>query len=602
MRPFRALAFLSIGCGTVSAVFNGVSVSLVVPLALALVGETPVPEGGPAIVTAMADAAERFLGGHTLASLALAVFAAVLCRNAALMLHSVAAHRAAYHLARRLRHDCLDLLLRVDLTFFSRASRGEILHVVGIEASATAQAAAELLMLASRLLTVSLFVGLLFFLSVPLTLLAVGLLAVVAPVNRVLVAHGRRLGFETFARGRDFTSALQETLNGMRETRSLHRESDRLRELNALVEARENTFWRFRLLHSGLAPLNDLLAIGALLGVAVLGNALLPGTLRALPVPLLLYLVVLVRLLPILLEVNRHLTTIRHTEGGMAAVRRLLDPSDKPFLRDGTRTYEGLHRGIRFENVTFGYPGEERPVLCGLDFAIPGGATVALIGASGSGKSTVADLLARFFDPDGGRILVDGVDLRELQIEGWRRALAVVSQDPFLFHESIAANLLQACPAASRAELEEATRRAQALDFIRQLPRGFDTVVGDRGERLSGGERQRIVLAQAILRNPDLLILDEATGALDSVSERLVREAVRDVCAGRTVLVIAHRMRTVEDADLVLVLEDGRIVERGTPAELARTGLRYRRFREEFHCRPDRGDNASAPLTPARIS
>ena len=600
MRPFRALAFLSIGCGTVAAVFNGVSVSLVVPLALALVGETPVPEGGPTIVTAISDATGRFLGGHTLGSLALAVFGAVLCRNAALMLHSVAAQRAAYRLARRLRHDCLDLLLRVDLTFFSRAKRGEILHVVAVESSTTAQAGAEFLMLASRMLTVLLFVGLLFLLSIPLTLLTATLLAGVALVNRLLAARGRRLGAETFARGRDFTSALEETLSGMREIRSLHRESDRLRELNALVEARENTFWRFHLLYSGLTPLNDFLAIGALLGVAVLGNALLPGTLRALPVSLLLYLVILVRLLPILLEVSRHFTTLRHSEAGMSAVRRLLDPSDKPFLRNGARPYEGFRREIRFENVTFGYPGEEQPVLRGLDFAIPCGATVALIGTSGAGKSTVADLLARFFDPDDGRILIDGVDLREFQLDDWRRALSVVSQDPFLFHESIAANLLQASPRASRVDMEEATRRTQALDFIQRLPRGFDTVVGDRGERLSGGERQRIVLAQAILRNPHLLILDEATGALDSVSERLVREAVRDACTGRTVLLIAHRMRTVEDADMVLVLENGQIVEQGTPAELARTGPRYRRFREEFHCRPEPGDEAAAPLTSSQ--
>jgi len=597
MHPCRALAVLSIGCGTVCAIFNGVSVSLVVPLALALVGETPVPEGGPAIVTAISDAVERFLGGHTLGSLTLAVFGAVLCRNAALMLHSVAAQRVAYHLARRLRHDCLELLLRVDLTFFSREKRGDILHVVAIESSTTAQTGAGLLLLASRLLTVSLLVGLLFLLSVPLTLLAAVLLAGVALANRVLVARGRRLGVETFARGRDFTSAFQETLNGMREIRSLHGERDRLRELDALVEARENTFWHFQLLYGGLTPLNDLLGIGALLGVAVLGNALLPGALGALPVSLLLYLVVLVRLLPILLEVNRHFATIRHNEAGMAAVCRLLDPYDKPFLCGGNRPYEGLHREIRFENVTFAYPGGKQPVLHELEFTIPRGATVALIGTSGAGKSTVADLLARFFDPDAGRILVDGIDLREFLLDGWRQALSVVSQDAFLFHESIAANLLQSCPTASRADLEEAARRAQALDFIRRLPQGFDTVVGDRGERLSGGERQRIVLAQAILRNPDLLILDEATGALDSVSERLVREAVRDVCAGRTVLLIAHRMRTVEDADVVLVLEGGRIVERGTPAELARTGPRYRRFREEFHCRPETGYDASTPPT-----
>ncbi len=222
-----------------------------------------------------------------------------------------------------------------------------------------------------------------------------------------------------------------------------------------------------------------------------------------------------------------------------------------------------LRQGIRLEGVGLRY-GAERPwVLRGIDLEIPRGRTVALVGASGAGKSSIADLLAGLYEPTEGRILIDGVDLRELDLASWQRRLGVVSQDTFLFNASLAENIGFGCPRASRSAIMVAAARAQAAGFIEQLPEGYDTLIGERGYRLSGGQRQRISLARAFLRDPELLILDEATSALDSASERLVQQAIEAFEREHTVLVIAHRLSTIVNADLIVVVDCGRIVERG---------------------------------------
>jgi subfamily B ATP-binding cassette protein MsbA len=192
----------------------------------------------------------------------------------------------------------------------------------------------------------------------------------------------------------------------------------------------------------------------------------------------------------------------------------------------------------------------------------------ALVGSSGAGKTTLADLIPRFYEPTGGKILIDGIDLPEFEINSLRRKVAVVSQDTFIFNTSVRNNIAYAIEGADEAAICEAARLANALEFIQEMPDGFDTVLGDRGVRLSGGQRQRIAIARALLRDPDILILDEATSALDSVSERLIQESLEKLSVGRTVIAIAHRLSTIVRADKVVVLEQGRIVEQGGYQEL----------------------------------
>jgi subfamily B ATP-binding cassette protein MsbA len=290
-----------------------------------------------------------------------------------------------------------------------------------------------------------------------------------------------------------------------------------------------------------------------------------PGVMTA--SALLAFLVVLMRMLPLIQGANTSRAEWAVYRGSLDRVADLLRPDDKPFLYSGRRRLEGFTDSIVFDDVSFGYePGQA--VLKNVSLRINRGEIVALVGGSGSGKSTLVDLLARFYDPVEGRITLDGHDLRDYYLPDLRRQIAVVNQHTFLFNDTVRRNIAYGRDGIPEERIREAAREAGALGFIEELPEGFDTLLGERGARLSGGQRQRIAIARALLRDPDVLILDEATSALDSVSERLVQESLERLMVGRTVVIIAHRLSTVEGADRVVVIEEGAVREEGSYRDL----------------------------------
>ncbi|MGE0856306.1 MAG: ATP-binding cassette domain-containing protein, partial [Hyphomicrobiaceae bacterium] len=235
---------------------------------------------------------------------------------------------------------------------------------------------------------------------------------------------------------------------------------------------------------------------------------------------------------------------------------------------------------VAFDGVTLTYPGRDVPAVADLALRVAPGETVALVGPSGAGKSTLLGLLFRFFDPSSGVVRVDGIDIRSVDLDELRGRLALVPQDVALFADTVAANIAYGADAASRVDIELAAKAAQAHDFIRALPQGYDTRLGERGVSLSGGQRQRIAIARALLKDAPILLLDEATSALDAENEVLVQRALERVMQGRTTLVIAHRLATVQKADRIVVMDEGRIVEQGTHASLVRAGGLYSRLAE----------------------
>jgi ATP-binding cassette subfamily B protein len=273
-------------------------------------------------------------------------------------------------------------------------------------------------------------------------------------------------------------------------------------------------------------------------------------------------------------EIKQSLTDLDKMFTLLEREREIADAPDAAPLK----VSEGV---VRFEHVSFAYDGAAgdpkvaRPILHGISFEIPAGKTVAVVGPSGAGKSTLARLLYRFYDVSGGRITIDGQDLRAVTQASLRQAIGIVPQDTVLFNDTVEYNIAYGRPGASRAEVEAAAKAAHIHDFIAATPKGYDTMVGERGLKLSGGEKQRVAIARTLLKNPPILIFDEATSALDSANERAIQAELKSVSQGKTALVIAHRLSTVVDAHEIVVLERGHVVERGPHAELLARNGRY---------------------------
>ncbi|MBW4501890.1 MAG: ATP-binding cassette domain-containing protein [Scytonema hyalinum WJT4-NPBG1] len=577
-KPYPVVIFLTILLGFSGALFNGVSTALIVPVILRIVGQEVDLSGAPAIIKKIIYPFDNISEDYRLLVMAGAIIFTIFLKNLA----SYASTLASSNLTRRLTSDMreagLQLLLEIDIDYYTKMKVGDLINSLGGEIGRAATAIGSIVKLIILGITIIVFVGLLLSISWELTIASTILLSLVTLVNQYAISRSKKFGKQLSDMSKAYSISVLETLNGIRLVKATGNEQRELYRIKKLIRDREKADFQSQINSEAIAPVSEVMGITAILLIVFLSRTFFAQQITSLSAVMLTYLLILLRVLPLISQLNTIRSSFASTASSVEVVADFLRLDNKPLMGNGKIPYTKLQKGIHFKWLSFAYPGHDKLVIKDVNLYIARGTTLALVGSSGAGKSTLVDLLPRFYDPTSGCITIDGVDLRDFELKSLRKAMGIVSQDTFLFNDTVRKNIGYGRPEATDEEIMIAAKRANAYEFIIKLPQGFDTLIGDRGVMLSGGQRQRLAIARALLQDPEILILDEATSALDTVSERLVQSALDDLSRDRTTLVIAHRLSTVQKADQIAVLDQGRVVEVGNHKELLQKGGFYSRL------------------------
>jgi subfamily B ATP-binding cassette protein MsbA len=578
IRPHMRLFAASGVCMVLSAIFDGVSLGMIMPVAdIILTGKKMVLPGKmPAFVNGWVDSLNSVAPLVLLNYMAVAVVVLFLLKGLFGFLQGYFMNDISQRVVRDVRSQLYSKFHDLSLDYFTHMRGGELMsrvtNDVGTIGNALSTGATDLIY---QSLQVAVFCILIFFTDAKLALISLVLVPLISfPIIKVgaVLKKIARQGQEKMA---DINSFLYETIIGVRVVKAFNMEEAESKKFN------DTNYSCYKLAMKSskrmllLGPLTELMGIAAGVFVLVLkGREVISGK-----ISFGVMAVSLAALLSMVRPFKRISQVHAIFQQAIAGSNRIHDVLETPpSVKEAKhpKALDGFKEKIVFDNVSFNYG--HNAILKNINLQINKGEVLAIVGPSGAGKTTLLDLIPRFYDPVSGRVLIDGVDLRELRFKSLRANIGIVTQETVLFNDTIRGNIAYGMPNATQEEVEAAAKKAHIHDVISRMKKSYDTVIGDRGVRLSGGERQRLAIARAILKDAPILILDEATSQLDSESERLVQEAINLLIKGRTVFVIAHRLSTIRNATRILVLSEGKTVEEGTHEELLNKGGLYKKL------------------------
>lgn len=566
--------------GIISSLFEGLGISLFVPLLQSIIQTADQNVSGNILVNTFNSIFINISPNKRFIIIAFCILSSIFLKSCITYSNNILFAWFNSRIGHRLRSNIFRQLMSVSYSFLETNESGKLINILTSETWRTTQALSTLVNLIINSCMILVYAILLLLISWHLTLLVSMFIVLISLIIRLVTRQVKNLGEQAVQANSHLATRMLEGYAGMKVIREFGRESYEQERFDIASKKVVKTFFKVEALSNLVSPISEFLS--ALILICILVIALLHDQ-SSLP-NLLTFIFILYRLQPRVQKLDSARVSLISLASGVEEVMSLLEESDKPYIRSGSISGKTLQQGIYFESVSFCYHPGEQPAIKDISICIPQGKTTAIVGPSGAGKSTLIGLVCRFYEPTAGEIYVDDYPLKQLNLNDWREQIAIVSQDVYVFSTSVLENIAYGRLDATENEIIAAAKLANAHEFIQQLPFGYDTKVGDRGIRLSGGQRQRIALARAIVRNPEILILDEATNALDSISEHLIQEALNTLSQNRTVIVIAHRLSTIEQADQILVLNEGQVQEQGNFADLLKNNglfaqLYHRQYR-----------------------